>query len=245
MKRILVVSDMHCGHTRGLSPWDNYSSDISNFLYNKWKEMVKYVGDIDMVIVNGDCVDGSNYKDDGFGLFTSDIHEQCMMVRDLFEPFRKMGVQFVFTDGSKYHVGSNLNGDRISCMLLGGEWLGKDGFIQAENIKIHARHVINYSSQPNSRSTAQRGEQTIAAMQDEDVDIFIRSHTHKFVYSGNERYLHITTPCWKGVDDFIRKKSIEKSDCGWVLITVDGSEYSWEHHVFRIPDVYERQTITL
>lgn len=243
MKRILVVSDLHCGHTCALTPSENHQSDISRFLYDKWKEMIKYVGPIDVLVVNGDSVEGPNVKDDGFGLITSDVHEQCKMVVELLRPFKD--AQFIFTNGSKYHVGTNMNGDRIACMLLDGEWFGMQGTIDVEGVKINVRHSINYSSQPNSRATAQRGEQTIAAMQDEDIDIFIRSHTHKFVYSGNERYLHITTPCWKGVDDFITKKSIEKTDCGWILITVDGSDFTWEHHIFRIPNALERTTLKI
>ena len=69
-----------------------------------------------------------------------------------------------------------------------------------------------------------------------DIDIYVRSHTHSFDYSGNSQNLTINTPCWKGRDAYIEQKKVERADNGYVLINVDGSNYSWEHMVFNVPE---------
>lgn len=242
MKKVLIVNDLHCGSICGLGVpafvgSANYRlpfTETNQFLYDKWMEMVRDVGQVDLVIANGDLVEGLNKKKNGEEIITPYITDQCSMAVELLK--RINSKNYAFTGGSPYHTGQDINGDQEVCARIGGTWFGPDGKIELEGIKIHVRHVNSYSKVPYARATSLLFEQCIAAIEGDSTDIFIRSHTHKFVYAGINGRLSMTTPCWKASDTYIRHKSIEKTDCGWILITIDGFNYSWQHHVFSAPD---------
>ena len=69
-----------------------------------------------------------------------------------------------------------------------------------------------------------------------DIDIYVRSHTHSFDYSGNSQNLTINTPCWKGRDKYIEKRTMSRSDIGYIIVKIDGNNYSWEQMIFTIPE---------
>ena len=243
VKKVLIVNDLHCGSIYGLgvpnfcglSGYTLPFTETNRFLYDRWNQMINAVGAVDLVIANGDLVEGLNKKRNGEETLTPFIKDQSNMAANLLG--RITTGEYAFTGGSGYHTGQDTNGDQEVCDKLGGTWFGTDGTIEIEDIKLHVRHVGQHSKIPHSRATGLLFDFLIASLQGDNTNIFIRSHTHKFVYAGIHNRLGMTTPCWKGVDAFIRTKSMEKTDCGWVLITVDGAEYTWEHCVFQAPDI--------
>ena len=67
MKRVLALADLHVGSTVGLF-MPNYTNpdthvtyelnDVQNYLFEQWCKMVEMVGPVDVLILNGDIVDG-------------------------------------------------------------------------------------------------------------------------------------------------------------------------------------------
>lgn len=241
-KKVLIVNDLHCGSVYGLGVPNfvgggGYTlpfTETNRFLYDRWLQMINTVGHVDLVVANGDLVEGLNKKKNGAETLTPYIADQSKIAAELLKQID--AEEYAFTGGSGYHMGQDINGDQEVCDKVGGTWFGPDGYIKIEGIKIHVRHVANYSKLPHSRATPILFDFLIAAIQGDDTNIFIRSHTHKFVYAGTHNRLGFTTPCWKGVDTYIREKGMEKTDCGWVLITIDGNSYTWQHCVFQAPD---------
>ena len=65
MKRVLILSDTHCGSIFGLTPPDyhNHYNEIQKVGWDFYEETISNLGNIDLCIVNGDAVDGPGKKD--------------------------------------------------------------------------------------------------------------------------------------------------------------------------------------
>ena len=79
MRRLVIESDYHCGHWAGLTPPDWYQSGKKGKhqkeLWEFRKSVLKDIGRIDFLIVNGDCIDGKGARSGGSELSTSDRAE--------------------------------------------------------------------------------------------------------------------------------------------------------------------------
>lgn len=209
-------------------------SKLQEFVWSYWTGMCKQIGHVDAVICNGDIVDGLNYKGRGKDVLVSDYLVQCDIARQCLKMI-DCGGEWIFTEGSGYHTGHNPSADEICCEMMGGEWYGWFGDADFENITMNIQHHASYSGNPGNRYNSQQQFVNNLKLQGDDADIFIRSHTHNFAYSGSSSSITINTPCWKGLDGHMGLKSQQRPDNGWVLFKVDGSDYSWDHTVFKIP----------
>jgi hypothetical protein len=250
MKRVLVVSDLHVGSPFALCLPEVTDEDyhmtytanaIQNHFFDKWNVMRQKVGHVDMLIVNGDLIEGENRKENGTGVISTNIHAQAFIAATLINMIDADTVYI--TNGSKYHTGQT-SGDQIVCQMIDGVWLGDHQFLKIEDLIMHVRHKIGYSSTPYSRCTGQRKEAMIMKSQGTNVDIYLRSHTHKFNFSGDSNDITINTPCWKGLDHFMNQGSQEMPDNGYVLFEIDGSNYKWDYNIFTIPHAFYK-TVTV
>lgn len=242
MKSILILSDIHAGSMVGPMPDEYYDRDydytytantVQSYLFGQWRAMADRVGHVDICIVNGDVVEGVNRFEEGIGVVSTNMMTQCGIAKDLLSML-SVG-KFYFTSGSGYHTKKNTNHDRVVCDMMHGEWIGTHGFINVEEVKIHARHWQSYSSVPYGRCTAQRKEAYVNRTNGMDIDVYVRSHTHRYYYSGDSNDISINTPSWKGLDDWMNEKSQEIPDNGYVRLNVDGINYNWDAFVFNIP----------
>jgi hypothetical protein len=84
MKRVLIMSDLHCGHRVGLTPPDwqyrpgvrSKWRKIQQACWNWYANEIEEAGPFDVVIVNGDAIDGRGERSGGTELLTTDRHEQ-------------------------------------------------------------------------------------------------------------------------------------------------------------------------
>ena len=90
-KRIVVLGDLHVGSILGVAP-DKYNPKKGND--DKLYELRKYgtnwlleemggLGRIDYLVLNGDLVEGKNYKGHGREVIMPDMSEQMLAARDL------------------------------------------------------------------------------------------------------------------------------------------------------------------
>lgn len=64
-KRGIILSDTHCGAFNGLTPPDHQKpkfKDLSMPMWERYIQIVKKIGDVDILISNGDMVDGEGKK---------------------------------------------------------------------------------------------------------------------------------------------------------------------------------------
>jgi len=236
MIRALILSDVHMGSLVGPLPKKSgyQETPVTEYLSDKFYNIMRGIGHVDLCILNGDVVDGVNRCEEGMGLYTTDMMEQCELASEL--------VSYIDTDrfevfnGTGYHTKVNPSGDDIVCKLLNGNWHDWQDVITLEDIKVHCRHWQPYSKHKWSRCTSQREEAYKMEHDGWDIDIFIRSHTHSFEYSGSSQNLTIGTPCWKGRDAYIEQKKMERADNGYIILNIDESNYTWEHMIFNVPE---------
>jgi len=252
MLKVLVLGDWHIGSNVGLmlpEYTDPYSgitiraNQIQTFLFEKFCQMLNSIGEIDILILNGDIIEGPNKAEQGLGVWTTDIHAQATCAAALVDmiPCKKI----YCTQGSTYHTG-NPTGDKIVSDLVGADWIGDWQFIKINNtITIYLKHYGDFASLPYTRCTAQRKQAFIAKAQGTDVDIFINSHTHHFYASLDSNDTSISVPCWKGIDGYIGKRTIEQPDNGYVILNIDNSDYTWNYNIFKIPFQLYNKTIEI
>src|SRR5271157_652517 len=82
--RMLVISDLHCGHLAGLTPPDQWIHGTSFYeqqkkTWNFYINTIKELQPIDILICNGDAIDGKGTKSGGTELITSDRNLQSQM----------------------------------------------------------------------------------------------------------------------------------------------------------------------
>ena len=116
-KRALIISDLHCGHIVGLTPpgWQwKVKSDSPNIakygkiqgvLWNKYRKMISSLKPIDVLIVNGDAIDGKGKKSGSTEQITSDRQEQCLMATRCIQEIAAPKVYLTY--GTGYHTGDD------------------------------------------------------------------------------------------------------------------------------------------
>jgi hypothetical protein len=245
MKKILVIADSHCGGRRGMLPPNYYYPDrdlhleqsrVQEFTYERWHIMCKTIGHVDAVICNGDMVEGLNRKGGGIDILVPDIMVQCDIGRVLLNEIDTD--RFIFIQGSKYHVDDNPSADEMLCKMMNGEWYGFFGDVMFDNITFNLQHYGPPSNRNSGGFTSMIAGIDELRLDGDECDIYIKSHTHMFKYAGGSNYLVVTTPCWKSLDDYCSTKNQKRPDNGYILFNVEGSDYSWDYNIFKVPKYF-------
>jgi hypothetical protein len=78
-KRVLTVSDFHCGSEPGLTPPPWQQTELGGELWEAFEEMIEPIRPIDILVGNGDLIDGKSYRTGGTDVITTDRVEQVEM----------------------------------------------------------------------------------------------------------------------------------------------------------------------
>jgi len=233
-KRVVVVSDLHCGHRAGLTPPDHWVKGSAYFEQQRktwafYEDGIKSLGKIDIMVCNGDAIDGKGQKSGGNEQIETnrskqvDIAVECLKVAKPDE--------YRFTYGTPYHVGIEEDWEREIALRLKSEIRGHD-FFEVNGKKFDVKHKIGSSTIPHGRYTpiakeklwntiwADRGGQVKA-------DITIRSHVHYYLTSSNANWLGVVTPALQGFGSIYGVRQCSGTvDYGfiWFDIYSDGSQ---------------------
>lgn len=255
MKKGVVVSDLHAGSIYGILPpnFDTFEgvprtqNAGQKYLWECWLDFSKRARAFkpDFVIVNGDCVDGSQYRNDGSELSLLDWRDQRLAATEALKVLKAHtgAAKWYFTQGTPYHVGhygdaeeniaESLEGERYQSLGTGRLckevlWLNVDGVI------LEAAHHISVST-GFYRLTALDREMQWSALTGKDpskgqpkVDIVIRSHVHYFSKAEHASKIGVTTPCWQLQTRYMRKNSVTRMipDVGGIFLEVSGEAKS-------------------
>jgi hypothetical protein len=248
--RLLIISDLHVGSITALCSEKPVVSDHNSYhlpnklqkaLFKAWKDMIKDAtkdGGIDLLVVNGECIDGANVKQVGQQSWTTNLDDQMNDAKKLIEmiPYKKI----LLIRGSNYHdqldatnleeiMASKLR-DVVDYKTYGGE--GKTDYFAY--VKINGKifnftHHIGYSRQEGNRANALSREMKGMHFQHDKLgrsDFMVRSHVHYFVHVEFTNTHGIVTPCWKYPDAHLTRGGLAGTtpDIGavWVDITKDG-----------------------
>jgi len=242
--RLGIVSDIHSGSLYAPMPArmkivDDQSGDerivtpsrTQAKLLALWKDMCKRMGDVDVLLVNGDVCDGVQRANQGAETWTSNLDTQVDAAVALLSMVKAK--RFRFTMGSPYHVGENMPCDKVVAKRMGGVF-GNDLILdfKRQGIRFHASHYVGTARVWQYATTSLARDMLLLRLNKDrrkygDVDYCIRSHAHAFVGVLFSHTGGFTTPGWQTRTPFAVKHGlITPPDIGWLLLTItqDGVE---------------------
>jgi len=238
MKRVVVISDLHCGSDVGLTHPDWQTKPVQGELWNAFDEMVAALRPIDVLIVNGDMIDGKASRWGGTGMITVDRAEQAEMAAQAIEHVDAAEIYLTF--GTAYHTGNSEDWEGVVADKLGAP-IEDQIWIEVNGIMFDCKHFVGASGVPHGRHTtiardrlwnilwAEMGQQPKS-------DIIIRSHVHYFNFCGGNNWVAMTTPALQGLGSkFGSRIPSGTVDFGLVYFDVheDGS-FEWDSDIILV-----------
>ena len=248
MKRVVAIGDMHCGFNGGLTPPEwwypmdtgthfDFFAHQQRIMWNWYKDTLESLMPIDILLVNGDCIDGRGERSGGTELITTDRMVQCAMAtRCILEA---KGRKIVMTYGTPYHCGQLEDWETIIAKDVRAEKIGGHEWVTAEGegVTFDLKHKIGTSNAPAGRMTASaqqslwndlwhlRKAQPMA-------QVVLRSHAHYFVHCGDYRKLSMVLPalCGFGSKFGVRECS-GTVDMGLISFDCEDGRFDWTQHI--------------
>ena len=219
-RRVLAISDLHCGSVVGLTP-PRYQtgakasgrtklgkqSKLQREMWYEFQNMLADIGPIDVLLYGGDGIDGKGNRSGGTEQITCSLEEQTDMCVECIEEVKKHArlkhkpLPIVGVHGTPFHVSGadgedweNIVADRAEFTKIGShEWPEVDGVI------FDLKHKVGSSGIPHGRSAAISKEMlwnTLWAEADlqPKAQVFLRGHVHYHEYRGDPTRLGMTLP---------------------------------------------------
>lgn len=220
--KMVVISDLHCGHFSGLTHPEfqnkfttenigkrnklkTIQSEIYNF-FNREITNIKRKGKIDILVSNGDIIDGIGAKSGGTELLTTDRLQQVKMAERIIKDI-KADYNLIIA-GTPYHTGDTEDYEEILSELLiehnMNSKFGSHEWLTINGKTFDFKHFTGSSSTPHSRSTALNKEIIWTSLWEEKdlipspVDYIIRSHVHYYMAVDDGDCIAMSTPALQG-----------------------------------------------
>ena len=248
MKRIVVISDLHCGHCVGLTPNDWRSpprrfgrkvTDMQQTLWDNFVVEINKIKPIDVLIVNGDCIDGVGKRSGGSELITTDINDQADMAVECINYCEAETV--VMTYGTPYHVSpGGTDAERQIAKDVGAAEIGSHGFYDIDGFTFDVRHKpAGSSSIPHTEATPLLREwMNNLLWKDMELqpkaNVIIRSHLHKYLQVDNDHTLAFVTPALQGFGSKFGARQCSKMvSWGFLYFDITNGELSWKKVIYK------------
>ena len=253
MKRIVCIADLHCGHRVGLTPPDyQFFGKNPEHQYNKWyriqqecwnwyQRKVKQHEGPDILVVNGDLIDGRSEKSGGVELISIDRNEQIKMAADCINIWKAKHV--VIVRGTPYHAGEFESWEDLVLPLIQCDSIkiGDHEWINVEGVVFDFKHHVGQSMVPYGRKTALTRDQiwnTIwaeAGMQPR-ADWIVRSHVHYseggYRQVGRREVWAITTPALQAMGSrYGARRCSGLVDYGFVWWNIERRKIIWDREI--------------
>jgi len=224
-KRLLVVSDLHCGHKAGLTPEGKFQIYEDQVVFwGKYKKLIQKIQPVDICVCNGDAMDGTGERSGGTEQVTTDFNAQIEMAAECLRIAKAK--QYFLTHGTQYHTGSKGQDLEIQLANRINGRVESQLFLDVNGLKFHVKHKIASSSIPHGRFTPLARAKMWNLYWSEfnetpKVNIFIRSHVHYWEFCGGHKWLAMTTPALQTWGTKYGKRECEGTvDWGFVVIDV-------------------------
>lgn len=266
--RVVAVADLHVGSRVGLADpacsTGGKGARVRSALFERWKQSTEGKWERpDVLIVNGDAVDGQNRKQGGGGSWTTDLLEQSDHAAQLLSMWNAKRIYVI--RGSGYHVDANNSGLQVEELLArklnAEEYPGQDAippenrersgwewYLHMEGVTFHVSHKIGVSKVFHYQSTPTARQMLQAKLNDRlrheldsklKINVILRAHAHYFNtvgYSGSQGFV---LPCWKGLDEWMLGNGpLDISpDIGFLGFTVHDGSWLYEKHLWSLGEV--------
>jgi len=245
MYTIAVEADYHSGHRAGLTPPKFWARDEWRIpereLWNIRKNIIKEEVDPDLLIINGDLIDGRGQASGGTELLTSSLVMQAHLAAVCALQWKTHKV--MITRGTPYHTGwggedwEDLTADAIRNSLT--ELYGPDCqveiddqlFITINGVTLDVKHHVGSTVTPYTGGTAMIREKVwneawwLDGKGQPLADIILRAHAHFHegywgIRNGKPWYA-IRQPALQAATTKYGKKCTRRLDWGLLMITID------------------------
>jgi len=232
MKRIVVISDLHIGHRRALTPKEYFSNALTNdfqrWVLGSWDDFVQRYRDPDILILNGDLADGSQVKSLGVEAISTSLDTQEEMAVGLLrELISKEKTEIYGINGSGYHggMGQGTCMDKRITEALGGKFKGKTFTLPIGKELIQFAHGSGGGvTCPDTyiRREVQLAQKTAGKRGSRLPSLLIRSHGHLYQTIGDAATVAYMTPCWEYPTEFMQSKTVNfLPDIGGLIIEIE------------------------
>ena len=248
MKRVVVISDLHCGSRCGLTPpgWQySYSSSdkerqkFAKIQFEMWDWFSKEMDSlkpIDILIGNGDLIDGKGEKSGGIEQLESDRNKQVEIAAECIKYTEAKSIYLI--RGTPYHTGKSEDFENNVAKEVKAKKIGNHEWYDVMGLVFDVKHFITRSIIPHGRHTAISRENLFnmiwnEVQQQPRADIFIRAHVHYYTFCGYDNKLMITLPSLQAYKTkIVQSISNTKVDIGFVSFDIESKEeYSWKAHL--------------
>jgi hypothetical protein len=232
-KRMVVLSDLHCGHILGLTPpswhyqYDNielgHIADMQNEAWKWYTNAIKRVGkDVDILVINGDLIDGRGDKSGSTELITSDRARQVSIGVECIQQWDAK--QIFMTRGTPYHTGKYEQFEDLAAEKLGA-YIDNSLDIKVNGKMFNFKHKVAGSTVPYGKSTAVIKEAFWNLVQSAYnevpfADVVIRSHVHYMMINQDSMRYSITTPALQLNSRYGQQQCTGLNDFGFLVIDI-------------------------
>lgn len=246
IKKIVVLSDLHCGSAVGLLPPALAETEdtlalrqnkVQEWLWRCWSDFtnrwlpIVLGGDPYALVVNGDLIDGVHH---GTTQVIPDVVVQAKIARSLLTPLAFAAKATYVVRGTECHT-------RQSETII-GEWLGAkqepgtksfawDNLtLKANGCPVSFSHHITTAAKPWSESAALANhlvaEQFRAQNRGwETPKVVVRSHRHVYGTFENGGGMMVVTPSWQAMTRYAKAVTADNvSTIGGVVLDFTGDE---------------------
>ena len=232
------MGDLHCGHVAGLTPYswqvsekrDKKLSRLQKQMYQNYLEMLKEVGPVDILVVNGDAIDGHGKKSNGSELLTTDLLQQVDIAVECLSQvkFKKC----YFTYGTPYHVSNNGGQDfqKLIADKMGGE-IKSQWRLNVDGVIFDIKHDLKTTSTPTSRFNPIAKNRVWDVLRSEkfninSADVIVRSHVHYYSMCSQSNWTAMTLPALQASCTKFGRRCQGITDWGFVCFQVQDGRMS-------------------
>jgi hypothetical protein len=233
-KRVLFVSDFHCGHKTGLTPPAYHRRDskdkldqIAIELWNKFVEIIDSIRPFDLCVAVGDLIDGrenSSECREGNRQIQAEIAVDCLRFID--------AKKYVVIRGTPYHVGKSEHFEKYIADKVNAISFGAHEYIDVNGLVFDCKHKVGMSAVPYNTMPLAKEKLWAKLWADKgqpDSTVIVRAHTHKFNYCGDFDWLGLTTPGLQGTSEYGVSQIIRTIDFGVVYFDVwSADKWDWK-----------------
>lgn len=248
MKRIIVIADTHCGHQVGLThPGYRMPAGKQKFQQVRdelWKFFARGIENwrpFDVLICNGDMLEGKGARSGGTELITSDRKIQCELAEAVIDYIGAPIVWLIY--GTPSHTGTEEDWEDIIFEAIRDKYntkIGSHEWFSVYGRVFDCKHKIGSSGIPHGRLTplareilwnrewAVRGEAPLA-------DVLIRSHDHYYDQCDHDGCLGFITPSLQGYGSkFGSRECSGTIDLGFLIFDVyEDGKIRWEKELIK------------
>lgn len=255
MKRLLVISDLHCGHKAGLTPtrWQIHANDtkgrtklekfasLQREAWDWYAKTVSRYGPYDLVVVNGDAIDGRGDRSGGTEQITTDRHEQVTMAETCIQRALTKSTKLLMTYGTPYHAGEKEDWEGLIASDLNAVKIGSHEWVDVEGVIFDFKHHLSGSQVPHTRGTAISREVLWSKIWSERglqprTDVLIRSHVHfHAAITDPDLGLRMTTPALQTMGTkYGARRCSGTVHFGLLIFDVHKREMNWKCHLAKL-----------